>query len=491
MIKRLLAFALLAANPGQAQLQPASVVRTEGGPVGGAPFDGGYVFRGIPFAAPPTGPLRWKPPQPPTPWRSVRASQPQPASCLQNDYGWNRGDVVIGSEDCLTLDVRTPALVGHRPVLVWIHGGSNLAGGPNDIVLSDVGEKVVIVGVRYRLGLFGFLAHRGAAAEAGGHAGNYGLMDQAAALGWVRRNIARFGGDPDQVTIAGESAGAQDVSLMLAAPSTRGLFRRAIVESGTPGFGLPPRPLAEALRLGDQLDAAMGSGGSIDKLRAMSATALLAADRTLHDDALESDDYRFLRVTIDGAYLPDDPAALLARAGQPDVLIGSNRVELNLPGDRPHRDAFVAKATGPRETAARAYYRLDEPDPPVDPRLGERDQIIATDLTFRCPTVHLATLLARRGQRVWHYEFDAAPGGGRTTHAREISYAFGADQYAPGQSLKPYWLNFIMTGDPNGPGLATWPRFDPGAQQHLLFDSGGAHVEGPLRPEACALNARL
>src|SRR6185437_9434574 len=189
------------------------------------------------------------------------------ASCIQIDQGWNYSDYSIGKEDCLTLDVRTPSLKGKLPVLVWIHGGSNRAGGPNDIVMSDVAQQVVLVGIRYRLGIFGFLSHPALPAEQGGSSGNYGLMDQVAALRWVHDNIARFGGDPNNVTIAGESAGSQDVSLMLAAPAARGLFEKAIMESGTPVFGMKPRTLAEAERIGMEADDLLKAGGSLDKLR--------------------------------------------------------------------------------------------------------------------------------------------------------------------------------------------------------------------------------
>jgi len=292
----------------------AQPVKVDGGTVRGTEWSGGgHIFRGIPFAAPPVAELRWKPPAPVRSWKGTLDATKQPPSCVQNDQGWNRGDFLIGSEDCLTLDVRTPALAGKRPVLVWIHGGSNRAGGPNDIVQSDLGKEVVIVGVRYRLGIFGFLSHRKLTAEQGA-SGNYALMDQIAALEWVRRNIAKFGGDPDNVTIAGESAGSQDVSLMLAAPRARPLFRKAIMESGTPGFGLPFRSLEDAHRIGDQADALLGSGGDIGKLRQMSVPALLAVDKQLHDDALEADDYLWLRTTVDGAVFPISPRALFVGA---------------------------------------------------------------------------------------------------------------------------------------------------------------------------------
>jgi para-nitrobenzyl esterase len=480
------ALALLFSAPLEAQ-----TVKVDGGSVRGMEWSGGgHIFRGIPFAAPPLADRRWRPPAPVPAWKGALDATKQPASCVQNDQGWNRGDFLIGSEDCLTLDVRTPAMTGHRPVLVWIHGGSNRAGGPNDIVQSDVGKDVVIVGIRYRLGIFGFLSHRKLTAEQGA-SGNYALMDQIAALEWVRRNLARFGGDPDNVTIAGESAGSQDVSLLLAAPRARSLFRKAIMESGTPGFGLPFRSLEEAHRIGDQADALLGSGGDIGKLRQMSVPALLAVDKQLHDDALEADDYLWLRTLVDGAVLPDSPRTLIEQGTAKSTIVGSNALELDLPGGRPRRNAFIAKAFGRNEAAARTFYRLDQTDPPADPRLGTRDQQIATDVTFRCPAVKMAQLLAGKGAPVWHYEFDAAAGGARTSHAAEIGYAFGDAKLASGLSLKPYWLNFIRSGDPNGEGLPSWPRFSNEQPAHAFFSDAGVVSRGALRPEVCSLLDRL
>lgn len=466
----------------------ADIVKVDGGSIQGKAWNGSVLFRGIPFAAPPLGELRWKPPQPVRRWTGIRQSVEQPASCLQNDYGWNHGDFVIANEDCLTLDVRTPAIHGKLPVLVWIHGGSNRAGGPNDIVLSDVGKQVVIVGIRYRLGIFGFLSHRKLTAEQGA-SGNYGLMDQLAALRWVQRNIAKFGGDPHNVTIAGESAGSQDVSLMLAAPAARQLFQKAIMESGTPGFGMTFRSLAEAEQIGDQADALLGTHGDMARMRSTSPAALLAIDRQLHDNAMESDEMMWLRITTDGHYFPDTPRKLLDEAPSKPVILGSNRFEFGL--DRPHRDAFVAKAFDQRTAQARAFYRLDEPDPAPDARLGTRDDQIATDVTFRCPTMHMAEIMAAKGAPVWHYEFDAAPGGGKTSHAAEIPYAFGSAKFAGGLSLTPYWLNFIRTGDPNGKGLAAWPRFTVAQPTHVLFSNAGVSSQGALRPEICSLSDRI
>jgi para-nitrobenzyl esterase len=465
----------------------AQTVQTESGAVRGETLpQGGTAFQGIPFAAPPLDNLRWKKPMPAARWTGVFDATRPAASCVQNDYGWNHADFLIGREDCLTLDVRTPAIAGKRPVLVWIHGGGNYAGSPGGMTLSPLGKDLVLVAVRYRLAIFGFLSHPALTAEAGA-SGNYALMDQIAALQWVKRNIARFGGDPGNITIAGESAGSQDVGLLLAAPAARTLFHKAIMESGTPGFGLPFRPLREAELMGTQADDLLGAGGDLAKLRSMSVPALLAVDRQLHDDAIQTEDYKWLRTTIDGAVFPRSPRELLESAPARPVLIGSNRFELDAPGGRPHRDAFVAKAFGRNAAAARSYYRFDQPEGPVDPRLGNRDQQLGTDVTFRCPAIEMAQLLAAKGATVWHYEFDAAPGGARSVHAGEIPYIWGDQKLGNGMSLGLYWAQFARTGDPNAAGLPNWPRFTLAQQAHVQFDDRGVTPLGPLRPEVCSL----
>ena len=464
----------------------AQTVKVDGGLVRGAPWNGSVLFRGIPFAAPPLGALRWKPPRPARPWRGVRESLRQPNSCVQPDQGWNHSDYLIGNEDCLTLDVRTPSLAGKLPVLVWIHGGSNRAGGPNDIILSDVGKQVVIVGIRYRLGVFGFLSHRKLTAEQGA-SGNYALMDQVAALKWVHRNIARFGGDPANVTIAGESAGSQDVGLLLAEPPARPLFAKAIMESGTPGFGLGFRSLGDAERIGDQLDKLVGSGGDLRKLRAVPAGRLLAADAKLHDPTAPDDSFIWLHITIDGKAIPSDPRHLLARAPGKPVILGSNRFEFGFGGGAAERDRVIAATFGPRANLARAFYSRIR----SDPRLGTPDEQIATDIIFRCPTTHMARIMAAKGSSVWQYEFDAARAGARTSHAAEIPYAFGDSKFAFGLSLRPYWLNFMRSGNPNGRGLPQWPRFTSSAPAHVLFSDGVVAPKGALRPQICSLSDRI
>jgi para-nitrobenzyl esterase len=238
-----------------------------------------------------------------------------------------------------------------------------------------------------------------------------------------------------------------------------------------------------------QADDLLKAAGSIEKMRAMSVPALLAIDLKLHDDAMVSDSMLWLRTTVDGNVLPADPRTLLEQSPPRPVIVGTNSIEFG--SDREHRDEFIAEAFGANADAARAYYRADQPNPPDDPRLGSLDEQIGTDITFRCPAEHLAQLLAAKGAPVWRYEFDAAPNGGKTSHAAEIGYAFGESAFAPGLSLKPYWIDFAKTGDPNGAELPRWPSFAPKAQQHVLFDSNGVKVEGPLRPQLCSLEDRL
>ena len=489
----MIARALAAAMAGLMLVAAASPpVEVEGGRVRGKEDNGALVFRGIPFAAPPVGTRRWTAPAPVQPWRGIRDATAPAAACIQNDQGWNHADFVSGDEDCLTLDIRTPGLDGKRPVFVWIHGGSNRAGSPGEMVTSRFGGgDIVLVAIRYRLGIFGFLSHRGLGREAGGASGNYGLMDQIAALEWVQRNIARFGGDPARVTIGGESAGSQDVGLLLAAPAARPLFAGAVMESGTPGFGLPWRSREEAERLGDQVDALLQSGGDVAQLRAASVPALLKADLDLHDEALEANDYLWLRTTIDGRVFTVSPGAHLREGPGKPLLVGSNRFELGLPGGRPHRDAFVARAFGTNEAQARAFYRLDHPDPEADPRMGTRDDQIATDVTFRCPAGAMASLMAGKGTPVWRYEFDLAPGGGRTSHSAELGYIYGDQRSPSGGSLSGYWSRFVLSGDPNGPGFARWPRFQPDDRAHVSFESAGVIPGRDLRADVCRLTDRL
>ncbi|MES2442332.1 MAG: carboxylesterase family protein [Pseudomonadota bacterium] len=468
---------------------PARVSVT-GGVVEGsvAPGGGALLFRGIPYAAPPVGELRWRRPMAVRAWRGVRADNGDAPACPQNDQGWNHGDASRASEDCLTLDIRTPALGGRLPVMVWIHGGSNFSGSNRGTVQSRITDKgVVLVSIQYRLGLLGFLAHRGAAAEAGGHAGNYGLMDQIAALGWIRDNIATFGGDPANVTIFGESAGAQDVSLLLAAPAARGLFAKAIMESGTPGFGMPPRPLANALELGDQAQHLLGAK-SLVEMRGRPLAELLAADLKLVDPSLLSNDFRWLRSTIDGLVIPRAPRELLAEAPPRPVIIGSNRVEFGPSPGEVDWNRQLTHIFGANAAKAREFYRA------ADPRMGHPELQFWTDWIFRCPAGRVAQLLAARGAEVYRYEFDVVEGEGLTSHSAEIAWVLGGKTLMNGDknvSLSDYWVNFATNGDPHRRGMMGWPTFEPVNQRYLMFNAQGVMMDEYLREPVCSMLEEL
>ena len=224
--------------------QPDAVVTTTFGQVGGEDYgDGTWTFKAIPFASPPVGDLRWMPPEDPAHWKGVRYNPSSAPACLQVSYGWNADLAKSSSEDCLYLEVRTPDLDSHakKAVMVFIHGGANRAGGGAGTIYSGfAGKDVVIVSLQYRLGVFGFMSHPALTRESGHDAsGNYALLDLMQALYWVKTNIAQFGGDPNNVTIFGHSAGAGDVGLLMSSPLARGLFNKAISESGPPAVWLP------------------------------------------------------------------------------------------------------------------------------------------------------------------------------------------------------------------------------------------------------------
>jgi para-nitrobenzyl esterase len=473
----------------QAALANASpVVATDAGPVRGAvTADGRGLFRAIPFAAPPVGPLRWHAPERPAPWTEVRDATRSAPACPQIDYGWNHEAAANQSENCLYLDVATPSLTPARPlpVMVWIHGGGNRAGGGAGAVSSPIVRRgVVLVSIQYRLSALGFLSHPALGAQSG----NYGLMDQQAALRWVRANIRRFGGDPANVTIFGESAGAQDVGLQLLSPGAKGLFAKAIEESGTPGFGLPPRSLQENERIGEMIAEKAGAPAHADaaQLRALPAKALIEAAETTDVPALDDDSFIWLQAVVDGRVLMEPPSASLARGsgGAIPLIIGSNSDELPLHGTAARA---IEQGFGPNAAAAMRLYGLSSPG--ADTKAT--DLRIANDLTFRCPSLHVAALRSKAGGRSWHYQFSVpGPDDKPVTHGSEIRFVLGEDgnSTSPVAPLAAYWVNFARTGDPNGARLPAWPRFGPDAPT-LDFTERGPGVVNHLSASICDLRA--
>jgi para-nitrobenzyl esterase len=482
VIGALLGLALAAASP-------PVVVIDDGAIRGEQADDGRSLFRGIPFAAPPVGPLRWKPPLPAARWTGVRDTTTSAPACPQIDYGWNHQAAAHQSEDCLYLEVATPALHPAKPlpVMVWIHGGGNRAGGGAGTIGSPiVRQGIVLVSIQYRLNALGFLSHP----ALGQTSGNYGLMDQQAALRWVRRNIAAFGGDPANTTLFGESAGAQDVGLQLLSPGARGLFAKAIEESGSPGFGTPPRSLAENERLGRLLVAKAGASPDADAaaLRRLPAAALVQASETVDVPGLDDDSFIWLQAVVDGSVLTEPPADTLARGGGARVplLMGNNSRELTLYGGEAGAGRAIDRAFGARATEARDFYRMGRGSID-DPRLGDLGTQLSDDINFRCPALFVAGERARAGLPVWHYEFDiAGPNGKPVTHGSEIRFVLGEpDARAP---LAAYWVQFARTSDPNGPGLPHWPGFATDMSS-LVFGEEGPHVVSRLRHGICRLRA--
>ncbi len=507
-------FAALAVAYGdEATREPIATVAE--GQLHGLRSGEGAIFRSIPFAAPPVGALRWKPPQPASKWRGTRDATKPAAPCLQAFVGWNREDSAHSDEDCLYLDIHTPRLDPHArlPVMVWIHGGANWGGSGHWVADSAFADRgVVVVAIQYRLGVFGFLSHPQLTRESPhGASGNYGLMDQIAALRWVKQNIAAFGGDPNAVTLAGHSAGGQDVGLLLLSPEARGLFARAIQQSGTAGFGFAPRTLAENERLGEQFARLAGASvsgsagvsagvgardGAIAQLRAMPGRALLDAQMLIDSPALDDDSFVFLQAVVDGWILPAAPADLLrgGKSARVPLLIGNAAQELTLQGgDSAVRRAVVA-GFGKAAPAALQLYGLHHgTEPPADPVLGNTGLQIANDLTFRCPTEITARWHAASGEPVWRYQMERAePNAARIDHGAELAFIFSnlplaADVDGAHPFLQSYWVNFVRTGDPNGPGVPAWPPYSPPDSAYVGFTQTGPQVHHALRADICRL----
>ncbi len=354
-------------------------------------------------------------------------------------------------------------------------------------------QGVVAVGVQYRLGVLGWLSHPALSAEQGGSSGNYGLMDQIAALQWVHDNIAKFGGDPDNVTIFGESAGSQDVSLLLAAPAAQGLFDKAIMESGTPGFGLPFRTLAEGEALGEQFAAKAGTGNDLAKMRALSPIALYAIEDQLQEPP-HGNGMIFLHTTVDGKVLPATPDKLIAANKPKPVILGTNKVEFaNEQFDEANLEPYAQAMFGAQGAAALAVFEEEQ----ADPRRGKIATRIISDALFHCPTDHLADLLASNGWPTWRYQFDVGPDGGLTSHAFEIGWVFERKPVGRGVPMQDYWAALAASGDPNGktPISAVrpkWERWTPAKPRQIEFgQSATAMAPGKTRAETCTFSDAL
>jgi para-nitrobenzyl esterase len=495
------------------------------------PTDGVRSFKGLPFAQPPVGDLRWREPQPVKNWSGVRSADKFGPACMQRlspnaDY-WFRGDGM--SEDCLYLNVWTPAKSGREklPVLVYIFGGG-FQNGDGSEPRYDGGrmahEGIVAVSLNYRTNVFGFFVHPELTKESPHHAsGNYGLLDQVAALEWVQKNIAAFGGDPKRVTIAGESAGSISVSALMASPLSKHLIAGAICESGAAIASLPPRPLAEAEQNGVKFAAAAGAE-SLAALRAMTA-------QQIQDAAAKAQGVRF-STALDGYFLSKTltEIGLAGEQAKVPLLAGSNTEEQGprsvLAGGEPTPDVLadaIRKLYGDKAEPVLKAYAATSTDEVFEAAAHLASARFISYGTWKWTELHMQT----SGKPVYRYLYAKVrpaylgmpgqpppvapapgPGGAPQTqaprgavHSAEIQYAMGNLDLDPRYRWEPadrevskmmqaYFVNFIKTGKPDGPGLPSWPAYRPETNyQRMRIDVTSQAEPEPHRARYLALDA--
>jgi para-nitrobenzyl esterase len=501
-----------------------------------------YAFLGIPYAKPPVELLRWKEPQPPTPWAGVRDASQFGNRCAQNASSTNMTSAST-TEDCLYLNVWTPNPSASKlPVMVWIHGGGNFGGSASDPVpfaadggyfyrgASLAGDGVVVVTLNYRLGLFGFFPHPGLVAE-GSKAGNQGLWDQRFALQWVQANIAQFGGDPKNVTIFGESAGSYDVCLHVASPQTPPLFEHAISESGGCTTRQPTLAEAQPLALGvatevgcpgatagaddgGLADASVGDASPSDSLaclRGLSTQVLLGTNEENTSSGLAE----IFSAVIDDDFLTDQPRSLYQGGSTTKVpyLLGSNNDEGTLfeigvtpVTDQASLSAAIAQKYGDAGTELAALYPPSEFDAGIpNPYQAALTRIVG-DSMIVCETYDSALLAAGQGVAAYMYNFDIPveiPGvvGSNpgeiylgASHGSELPYVFGSGasletstaQATATALIERYWTRFAGTANPNGGSDLSWPGFSPTANVRMQFTLQQPSIITGFRASECA-----
>jgi para-nitrobenzyl esterase len=470
------------------QQGPPPTVRLELGSLEGTQFNSpqGAAFLGVPYASPPIGELRWKPPQPAISWSGTRKATEFGAVCPQLPAKWL--PYIAGKEDCLYLNIWTPQLLDQPklPVIVFFHGGSNTGGysqlTPLGPALSLLG--VVVVSANYRLGPLGFFAHPALTRESEHHSsGNYGLLDQLQVLRWVRENIKHFGGDPGKITVMGQSSGAVDICLLMASPLATGLFQRAILESGdcqgtfNEAIRTPIRynlisGTAEAA--GERLATDLGikdGPDALHKLRSVPADELLktwSQARQVHFDAL-----------VDGWVIPEQPAKIFARGKElrVPVLVGSNADEATVFGHTAGKTVAQYKEYLASDTGRYAEQEFQIYPAASDAEVPAR-RLQLENHTFAYGAYSMAQTMTRAGQKAYLYYFTYAGTGKRAAlgayHGEELNFLsdwfpsdweHGPDDEKLGRAMRTYWAQFARTGNPNAPGLPRWPAFDAHAEQ--------------------------
>ncbi len=496
-----LAVSLTLAVPSAARGADVARVRIDSGLLEGSVAHGVAAFKGIPFAAAPVGPLRWRPPQPVKPWPGVRKAVSYGPDCMQVPFPGDAAPLrTTPQEDCLYLNVWRPARTASRklPVMVWIYGGGFVNGGTSPAVYDGTEfarDGIVLVSFNYRLGNFGFFAHPALSAEQpGGPLGNYAFMDQIAALKWVRRNIAAFGGDSENVTIFGESAGGMSVHVLLTSPLARGLFQKAIIESGggRPGL-LDARSLSGGSGSAESIGVALarhfgieGTGAeALERLRAIPASELVSG---LNMATMGSNRTYAGGPVIDGKLDLGGPTQLYAegKGAQVPLMIGTNSMDLGFLQARTLDELYAQ--FGPDAAQARKVYGAtgNSSVPAIAFEAGG-DQMMLE------PAREVARILSTRGQPVYEYRFSYVAESQRKTlpgapHASEIPYVFdtaaahlgkdltAADE-AAARAMHRYWVAFARTGKPEPRGEPAWPAYHAATDLLMNFTDRGPIAE--------------
>jgi len=497
-----LVVAPLFAAQAQSSLQQ---VKIDTGILRGSADNGIAAFRGIPFAAPPVGDLRWRPPQPAAKWPGVREATQYGSDCMQLPFPSDAAPLgTPPSEDCLYLNVWTPAHKASEklPVMVWIYGGGFVNGGSSPAVYDGsqfAHGGVVFVSFNYRVGRFGFFAFPALSREGAGHPlGNYAYMDQIAALQWVRRNIRAFGGNPADVTIFGESAGGGSVLTLLTSPVTKGLFEKAIVESGGGRDALmgvryldktSPAGLPSAEDLGIAFAKANGIDGTGPE--ALAALRALPAEKIV--DGLNMASMGRAAATYggpiqDGVIVTQTPEQALESGHfwKVPVMIGANSADIGFP--RWHTLADTWAAFGSSAAQAQQFY-----DPSNSASVMLVGWKIGADTMMIEPARFVARSIAAAGLPAYEYRFSYVADSLRgkvpgAFHATEIPFVFDTVKAKYGAALTPadesaakavnaYWLNFVRTGNPNGPGLPNWPAYTAAGDRLMNFTEDGPVAE--------------
>ncbi len=463
-------------------------------------------FRGIPYAAPPVGELRWKPPQRAAFWPGMRKTDELSAACPQPDFVYRNIQKTVGSvggdsslvkpvgstsEDCLYLNVMTSSLRNKKlqPVMLWIHGGGGVVGRGDDDGAILATKGVVVVTINYRLGVFGWLSHPALTAESPHQSsGNYGLLDQIAALQWVHRNIAKFGGDPANVTIFGHSSGGEYVACLMLSPLARGLFKRAIMQSGVPldlhpSVHHPGGKVASAEQLGVELAHKLAAGDDANVLKNLRSAST--------EDLFKAAANGRFDVVVDGWVLPDQPLVMFTHHEQADVpiIVGSTAREYgNLIGPAERTPEmfrnWVRKSYSPIADDVLRMYPMPTP-------LDARESFIRAETEFEMVAPARWTARAMQGREskayLYNVTWSVPTAGGQLLgafHGIDVCLLFGSPAIPSdeagndlAEALRRYWVQFAKTGDPNMAGLPNWPSYDLATGQYL-------ELGAPIRPAA-------